>query len=59
MSAAAASGLAAELLVGSTLLLGLGALAVLFSRAPVQKQRAAELAVVATLVWLVLASSSP
>ena len=46
---------AADLLIGSTILLGCGALIVLRSRVPVHRQRAAELAVIATLAWLVLA----
>jgi BlaR1 peptidase M56 len=43
---------AAHLLAGSTLLLGLGVLAVAAFSAPVHRQRAAELAVLATLIWL-------
>ena len=43
------------LLVGPTLLLGLGVLGVTLARAAVHRQRLAELAVAATLVWLVLA----
>ena len=41
-----------HLLVGSTVLLGLGVMAVVAATAPVHRQRAAELAVLATLIWL-------
>ena len=45
----------ATLLLGSTALLVAGALAVGCSRAPIHRQRLAELSVVAALLWLVLA----
>jgi beta-lactamase regulating signal transducer with metallopeptidase domain len=45
----------ASLLIGSTVLLGAGALAAGLARAPVHRQRVAELAVSGTLVWLLLA----
>ncbi|MGH7502142.1 MAG: M56 family metallopeptidase [Longimicrobiales bacterium] len=45
----------ADLLGGSTVLLGLGAVVAVLARAPVHWQRSAELSVAATLVWLILA----
>jgi hypothetical protein len=44
-----------ELAAGSTLLLGLGAVGAAVASVPVHRQRAAELAVVATLLWLATA----
>jgi beta-lactamase regulating signal transducer with metallopeptidase domain len=44
-----------ELMIGCTVLLGLGTLAAILTAAPVHRQRAAELSVSATVLWLVLA----
>lgn len=44
------------LLLGSTVLLLLGAVAVVFQRSPLHRQRLGELAVLAVLLWLPLAS---
>ena len=44
-----------SLLLGGTLLLGIGVVCVAFVRAPVYQQRLGEISIVATLVWLVLA----
>ena len=46
----------AVFIAGSTVILGCGSLVVLCSRAPVHRQRVAELAVLATLVWAAVAA---
>jgi hypothetical protein len=46
---------AGDLLIGSTVILGLGTLVAVLAVAPVHRQRGAELSVFATLVWLGLA----
>lgn len=43
------------LLVGTTALLGAGAVAIRFQRSPIQRQRLGEIAVACTMVWIVLA----
>jgi beta-lactamase regulating signal transducer with metallopeptidase domain len=45
----------AMLLVGTTMLLSLGACALIFQRVPVHRQRIGELTILAVLFWLVLA----
>ena len=48
------SGFALDFLVGSTVLLGSGAIAVLLARRPAFKQRTAEMTVLITAIWVLL-----